>query len=275
MCGGKTAQLREREDISLRHCPACGFVSGFPKTQVTTEERYRAYYLRPPAPPPENRYGQWLDRAERLVGRGRLLEVGAGSGGFSRVALARGWEVHATEVSESAIAVLKETAAAVFAGEVEQAAYPTGHFDFVVSLEVIEHVPLPAAHLAELCRICRSGGLLLLTTPNIRGLSARALGSRWRVVDAEHLGYFAPGTLRRALRDAGFLDAVVRSRSIDVTAWRRAPAAGQPLCFDPTLAAELRQRVEGSRWMRLARDIFNATLGRVGLGDSLLAWARR
>lgn len=44
------------------------------------------------------------------VGRGRLLEVGPGSGGFVRVALRRGWQVDATEMSETGVATLRAAA---------------------------------------------------------------------------------------------------------------------------------------------------------------------
>jgi hypothetical protein len=67
-------------DIALFRCGRCGFVSGEPHEKLLAENRYRTYYSSVPPPPPEARYGQWLAKAVGLVGRGRLLEVGAGSG---------------------------------------------------------------------------------------------------------------------------------------------------------------------------------------------------
>ena len=50
-----------------------------------------------------------------------LLEVGAGSGGFVRTAVARGWDVDATEISKSALDGLHAAGATVFAGDVAAA----------------------------------------------------------------------------------------------------------------------------------------------------------
>jgi SAM-dependent methyltransferase len=212
---------------------------------------------------------------EAAVPRGRLLEVGAGAGGFVRVALARGWKVEATEVSQTGLEALRQTGASVFAGDVAEAGYAEGAFDCVVSLEVLEHLPSPQAHLDELARITRPRGLLLLTTPNFDGLTRRVLRLRWRVVDPEHLGYFTPRTLRRALRAAGYSRAQVSTRSLDVCAWRRPPPGSAVRGFDPQASAQLRDRVESSGPLRLAKDAVNLSLRLTSLGDSLLAWAHR
>lgn len=51
--------------------------------------------------------------------------------------------------------------------------YPDSHFDAVLFCEMLEHLHTdPLAVLAEINRILRAGGLLLLTTPNISGCHA-------------------------------------------------------------------------------------------------------
>jgi SAM-dependent methyltransferase len=202
------------------------------------------------------------------------LEVGAGAGGLVRVALERGWTVDATEISTSGVALLRQTSARVFAGDLMSARYEPGTFDLVVCLEVVEHMAEPAAEFHELQRVLRPGGLLLLTTPNFDGLSRRALGLTWRIVDPEHLGYFTPRTLHRALLGAGLAHADVSSRSLDLLAWRR-PRRHPASRFDAAATARMRDGIESSRPLRLAKDAVNLALRVTGLGDSLLAWARK
>jgi 2-polyprenyl-3-methyl-5-hydroxy-6-metoxy-1,4-benzoquinol methylase len=261
-------------DVTLHRCERCRFVSGAPANARTATEQYHDYYQRELPPAPTARYHEWLALAERRVGRGRLLEVGAGAGGLIRVAYERGWAVSATEVSESGLRQLRETGAEVFAGDVVDARYAEGLFDLVVSLEVVEHLPAPAPHLRELWRVTRPGGLLLLSTPNFNGISRRRFGMAWRVIDPEHLGYFTPRTLGAALRGAGYREARVDARSIDVVSWWASGQSG-PVRFDGHESARLRESVESSRALSLAKVVVNRCLAVTGSGDSLLAWAER
>jgi len=275
LCGGPASVFASREDLSLLRCRVCGFVSGIPARLQPAAEQYRHYYEAEIPAAPDRRYEEWLAEAEGKVGRGRLLEVGAGSGAFSRAARRRGWTVDATEVSASGLRLLRETGATVHAGDLSALRLPAAAFDLVVSLEVVEHLAEPGAHLEELGRLTRPGGHLLLTTPNFGGLSRRLLGMRWRVIDPEHLGYFTAATLRRALERAGFTRVSVRPRTLDVTTWRSALRGKEPPRFDPHSAAAARDRVDRSRVLSAAKNSVNALLRATRLGDTLLAWAAR
>src|SRR5262249_23324994 len=133
----------------------------------------------------------------------------------------------------------------------------------------------PLAHLTELCRITRQGGLLLLTTPNFGGLSRRCLGARWRVIAPEHLGYFTRATLCSMLKHAGYRDIRLSSRSLDLLSWPKGSGPGGSRQFDPHASARLRDSVQSSTVLRFGKAVLNSALHLTNLGDSLLAWARR
>ena len=76
--------------------------------------------------------------------------------------------------------------------------------------EVLEHVADVVGLLAEVRRVLRRGGRLLVTTP----CHGRLLRSRTRRAHfdprADHLRFFTARTLRAVLADAGFADVDVR-----------------------------------------------------------------
>lgn len=275
LCGTRAVVWASHRGVSLSRCPKCRFVSGHPLVDRPVAERYDHCYRGESPPAPEYRYHQWLRDAERIIGVGRLLEVGAGSGGFVGVAMRRGWAVDATEVAPAGVERLRGLGASVFRGDVCDARFSDSQFDLVVALEVLEHLPRPGDHLVELARVTRLGGVLLLTTPNFGGLSRRCLGLDWRAVDPEHLGYFTAATLKRAVMGAGFRSVRVRSRTLDISTWPRHRGAREAVRFDPEASATLRDAVEGRRVLRAARESVNVLLWLTGLGDSLWLWARR
>ena len=108
----------------------------------------------------------------------RLLDVGSFPGHLSALARARGWEVvglnNAIEGGGAWTEFLERCNAqgiTIRDCEVEQAPFPlpTASVDAVLFCELFEHLHLNPFHtLKEIFRVLRPGGLLILTTPNLR-----------------------------------------------------------------------------------------------------------
>jgi ubiquinone/menaquinone biosynthesis C-methylase UbiE len=152
---------------------------------------------------------------------GSLLDVGAATGFFVEQARAVGWDAIGIEPSEWAAAYARDKLGVeVHAGTLESMQFPDASFDVVTMWEVIEHLPDPRVTLAEVRRILRPGGMLVLSTPDAGSLAARLSGRRWlgwRKVP-EHLFYFDRGTLDRLLSQSGFRPVGHRYASVTVSA---------------------------------------------------------
>ncbi|HET7225923.1 MAG TPA: class I SAM-dependent methyltransferase, partial [Candidatus Eisenbacteria bacterium] len=154
-----------------------------------------------------------VDAFERLVPRGRLLELGCAGGGLLAHARARGWRVTGVELSADAVAEARARGLEVVHGDLMSAAFPARSFDLVYMGDVLEHVPDPRAVLAECARVLAPGGALHLrgpiTTHSLArrvALGACALAHRTIVLREPpyHLWEFTPGPLIALFRRCGF-----------------------------------------------------------------------
>ena len=124
---------------------------------------------------------------------GRVLDAPCGDGALARELSARGWRVCAADIAPVHI----DGVTSLRLDLDETLPFSDGAFHAVVSLEGIEHLLSPARCLAELCRVLRPGGRLVVTTPNVNNLQ-----SRWHYLIAGRFSGFRPLT-RRALTAAG------------------------------------------------------------------------
>jgi 2-polyprenyl-3-methyl-5-hydroxy-6-metoxy-1,4-benzoquinol methylase len=97
----------------------------------------------------------------------RLLDAGCGTGLFSQLADERGADVVSLDLGPNLLAeVAKKCDSERVVGSVSDLPFEDESFDFVVCTEVIEHTPEPRRSVAELARVVRPGGTLVVTTPN-------------------------------------------------------------------------------------------------------------
>jgi ubiquinone/menaquinone biosynthesis C-methylase UbiE len=107
-----------------------------------------------------------LLRGTRLDGQ-RVLEVGSGTGRISHVIVKRGGELTALDIGPRLVAsVAGELRCDGIVGDALRLPFRDESFDCVLSSECVEHTPDPSQAIREMCRVCRPGGVVCLTTPN-------------------------------------------------------------------------------------------------------------
>jgi ubiquinone/menaquinone biosynthesis C-methylase UbiE len=156
----------------------------------------------------------------------RVLDLGCGDGAFAAALVAAGAEVDAADVAAEAVRRAGERAPGARVrqvGEGEPLPYPEDAFDVAWLGETLEHVVDVAGLLAEVRRVLRWGGTLLVTTPDQPRLAVALEALRGRPLEvrldprADHLRFFTARTLAAVLGDAGFREVDVRA---DGPPWR-------------------------------------------------------
>jgi 2-polyprenyl-3-methyl-5-hydroxy-6-metoxy-1,4-benzoquinol methylase len=101
-----------------------------------------------------------------LIGK-RTLDAGCGYGLFSEAAAARGAVVISVDIGERLVArTLARAGSHGLVSDACQLAVREESLDVVVCSEMLEHTRAPERAVAELARVLRDDGLLVLTTPN-------------------------------------------------------------------------------------------------------------
>jgi len=109
-----------------------------------------------------------LIKVEKLLKkRGRLLDIGAGSGAFLAQARKRGWKVKGIELDPQAIQYAKrKLGITLFRGELFDLKTPKHFFDVVQLNHVLEHIYNPVELLKRIKLILKPGGYLIIEVPN-------------------------------------------------------------------------------------------------------------
>jgi SAM-dependent methyltransferase len=289
--GGGRREAGEKNGFALLSCALCSTLYTASLPAEGGGEDYDAYYTDVNLSVPDfiaRRLDEIVATFEPYRQTNRLLDVGCGAGSFLEAAARAGWRPHGVEVSRPAVEHVRRLGFEIFAGELESADHPDGHFDVVVASEVLEHVADPRAMLREIARVLRPGGLLWATTPHGRGVSARALGARWSAVSPpEHLHLFSVASIRRALREAGFRRAQVathgtnpyeivnglrRRAAADVAGGAAEPGGG----FDRVATSyQLNEFLSERPSRRAVKAALNGLLNLTRLGDSLKVRAEK
>lgn len=135
----------------------------------------------------------------------RVIDVGCAGGAFPKAAHDLGCSVVGIEPSRWLSKVGREEFGLdIRSGILSDFAFEEASFDVVTLWDVIEHLLDPNEVLAEVQRILKPGGHLVVNYPDYGSVAARLLGRRWPFLLSVHLFYFTRATITRLLKRAGF-----------------------------------------------------------------------
>jgi 2-polyprenyl-3-methyl-5-hydroxy-6-metoxy-1,4-benzoquinol methylase len=133
--------------------------------------------------------------------KGKLLDIGAGTGDFLVVAQKDGWNVTGIEPSAKAkgIAINKGVDFADSLSDLESQT-----FDIITMWHVLEHVPNLEDYLSELKRLLKPTGTIIIAVPNFKSFDANFYGRHWAAFDVpRHIWHFSKTAIEKLFTEKG------------------------------------------------------------------------
>jgi 2-polyprenyl-3-methyl-5-hydroxy-6-metoxy-1,4-benzoquinol methylase len=126
--------------------------------------------------------------------KGKILDIGAGTGEFLSVAKNDGWQTIGVEPSDRAKAIAKSKGVSFVeeASELENQS-----FDVISMWHVLEHVPDLDKQIKELKRLLKPTGTLIIAVPNFKSFDAKHYGKFWAAYDVPiHFWHFSKTAIK-------------------------------------------------------------------------------
>ena len=127
----------------------------------------------------------------------RVLDLGCGLGGYSKVLSERGLDVTALDVIPEYVERARQLGVRAELYDGERIALADGSVDTVFLLEVIEHLEDPSALLREARRVARRN--VLISTPNCTQSFGIAPVEFSHMLEVDHKQFFTVDSLRELL----------------------------------------------------------------------------
>lgn len=126
--------------------------------------------------------------------KGKLLDIGAGTGDFLLTAKNDGWETIGVEPSDRAKNIAKEKGIS-FVEEIS--ALESNSLDVITMWHVLEHVPNLEHQIQELKRLLKPTGTLIVAVPNYKSFDAGHYETFWAAYDVPiHFWHFSKKSIQ-------------------------------------------------------------------------------
>jgi len=152
-------------------------------------------------------------KALNLVGRKkRVLEIGCATGQLSRRLAENECDIIGVEVNKESADIAMRYCKEVLVCDIESMeSLEHNDFDFILLLDVLEHLREPVAILVRLKEYLKRGGFIIVSLPNVANWRVRwdLIFGRFDycecgILDKTHLRFFTEASARKIIEDAGY-----------------------------------------------------------------------
>lgn len=224
-CGSEKAQINlwlkdeflTKEDFHICECLNCGLLYTMPrpdKEKIGAYYKSEAYYSHQ-----ENKNGFIPKVYERVksinlkykyrlatsgMHPGKMLDIGCGVGDFLHTAEMHGWECIGVEPSEDAKAIAQKRMKGTIITSEELESFSDGAFDVITMWHVLEHVDDLRWQVAQLQRLVKPSGRVVIAVPNYKSYDGQYYKEHWAAYDVpRHLNHFNRITLSKIFKTSG------------------------------------------------------------------------
>jgi SAM-dependent methyltransferase len=143
---------------------------------------------------------------QRVTGRGKgkLLDVGSGTGSFIHEMEKHGWETTGLEPDEGARKLARELYRVTLREPGELYKLQSGSFDAVTLWHVLEHVHELHSYIEKLGALIKEEGRIFIAVPNYTSTDATIYKNYWAAYDVpRHLYHFSPRSMQLLMKKHG------------------------------------------------------------------------
>lgn len=145
-----------------------------------------------------------LNRLEKLMKRGSILDIGCFAGFFLEIAKQHGWKVYGIEPSRWASEYATKKGIKIIGKDIRKTKIESNFYDAITMWDVIEHLSDPVEAIEKAKRGLKKNGLIAIGTPDADSLLFKILGGHHPYFIRMHLILFSPETLGKLLEQKGF-----------------------------------------------------------------------
>ena len=224
-CGSNKAQINlwlkdeflTKKDFHICECLNCGLLYTMPRP---SKEKIGAYYKSDEYYSHQENKKGFVPRLYEAIKKinlkhkfhlassdlpvGKLLDIGCGVGDFLHVAENKGWQCTGVEPSDEAREIARQRIKGdlLYSEDLEQ--LPDQSFDLITMWHVLEHVDDLKWQVAQLQRLIKPNGRIVIAVPNYRSYDGRFYNAFWAAYDVpRHLNHFNKTVLTKMFKTSG------------------------------------------------------------------------
>ena len=132
-------------------------------------------------------------------GTGSLLDIGAGTGDFLKLAEEYHWEITGVEPNDVARENAEKKGIKLYT---KLDKITNTHFDVITLWHVLEHLPNLQEDIEKIERLLKPGGSLIIAVPNYKSFDAKYYKEFWAAYDVpRHLWHFSRKSMQNLFSD--------------------------------------------------------------------------